>query len=246
MSACAHLRVPRRGGDRGAVLVESLLSLRESESSPQPGRRCPSPLAEPPSRSRGTRARRRKCPPRIRAVSTVVEVVAHVELDHEATNASVLGVRVGLCAELDDGRRVEVDPAYYGIGGPRRSLGAVWVRYEGDGSELPGFDRKLLERDPDDVVTEALITGCRLRLKDIEDHIRLDLFEGGLPAASPEEGGALDPEEHRRDNERARDARWANLVRALRDADVEVTPALLRAVPFRIEFHENVIDEIAR
>jgi len=179
-------------------------------------------------------------------VSTVVEVVAHVELDHEATNASVLGVRVGLCAELDDGRRVEVDPAYYGIGGPRRSLGAVWVRYEGDGSELPGFDRKLLERDPDDAVTEALITGCRLRLKDIEDHIRLDLFEGGLPAASPEEGGALDPEEHRRDNERARDARWANLVRALRDADVEVTPALLRAVPFRIEFHENVIDEIAR
>lgn len=179
-------------------------------------------------------------------MAAVVRTGARVVLSEQGTTDDHLRVQVGVFAELDDGRTIEVDPARHGCGGPRRSLGAVWVRYEGDGSELPGFDRELYERDPYGATTQALIQGYRLRAKDIEDSVRLDFFEGGIPAAGPEEGGELDPDEHRLDNERRRDANWGNLIAALRAVGVDATSASLRELPFRIDFDQSVIDELAR
>ncbi len=168
-----------------------------------------------------------------RRVANINSVVARVHLDPHATSGDFVGVGVGLYAELDGGDLIEVDSNAYGISGPRRGLGAVCVRYRGDGRELEGFDSELFMRDPDEAITQALISSYRLSTTDIEDSIRLELFEGGLPAAPPEDGGQIDPERQQRLNDRQRDRNWGNLVVALREAGVHTTPAALRALPFR-------------
>ncbi len=90
-------------------------------------------------------------------MSKPVRAGARVLLNAQQTDDQHLTVAVGTFVILDDGRRVEVDPGLRMYGGPRRSLGAVSVRYDGDGSDLPCLDRTLFERDPDTAITEALV-----------------------------------------------------------------------------------------
>jgi hypothetical protein len=180
-------------------------------------------------------------------VATVVAVGARALLDSKATSDEFLGVRIGLFAVLDDGRRIDVDSSHWSMHGPRRGLGAVWVRYDGDGTELPALDRALYARDPNEAITQALQASYRLQPKDIEDDVRLRLFEGGFPIASPEfRDDDFDEAENRKHNERQREILWENLVRALRRKRIQTTWAALCAAPFEMEFDAALVAELER
>lgn len=177
-------------------------------------------------------------------MTEVRSVGATVRLDAAATDSEFLGVLVRLYADLENGERVETHGPGDAISGPRTGLGAVWVRYDGDGSDLPTLDRDLYARDASEAVAQALARSYRLRLKDIEDSIRLELFEGGFPAAPPEGGGELDPEQHRLENQGEADAHWTGLICALSQAGVPATPDALRRLPFVVEFNAELRAEV--
>src|SRR5919198_984215 len=84
--------------------------------------------------------------------------------------------------------------------------------------------RLLYARDPNEAITQALQASYRLQPKDIEDDVRLRLFEGGFPIASPEfRDDDFDEAENRKHNERQREILWENLVRALRRKRIQTT-----------------------
>jgi hypothetical protein len=110
----------------------------------------------------------------------VVSVTAHVELGsgRQIIRAPELGaeveeiaaaahsdperfhLNVRLSALTESGERVSSPHADFGIGGPRRGVGAIWHRYRGP----------QLSEDPDEE-TELLNQTYRLGLSDIQDAI---------------------------------------------------------------------------
>jgi hypothetical protein len=141
---------------------------------------------------------------------------------------------------------VDVDPSHIHASGPRRGLGAVWVRFDGDVSELPGFDAALAAHDPDEAHFQALESSYRVQPKDIEDMVRQMLMHGGPPVTWVAEASQDAVELHRLRLQRSADVIWENLVRALRRMRIKATPALLRAVSFRMEFDAALLAELDR
>ena len=179
-------------------------------------------------------------------MSAVVSVGARAFLDKDETNAELVAVRVGLFAELDDGRRVDVDPSYVRKRGPRRGLGAVWVQFDGDVAELPGFDAELAARDPYAAEVQALGSSYRLQPKDIEDSVRQQLRQDGPPVRWGLHASERDVEQDRLARERHAGYIWSNLVRALETEGIDATPELFRSVPFRMEFDAELVAELER
>ena len=138
-------------------------------------------------------------------------------------------------------RAINVDSAAYTACGPRRGIGALWGEISVDALTLPNLDRELFARDPLEAATQALEASFSLRADHLEEFVRSELSVGpttrlqvdGQERASP----TADVES---------DGLWANLVRALRDADVLATPAALRNLPFRMEFDAALIAELGR
>jgi hypothetical protein len=93
----------------------------------------------------------------------VVTAGARALLDSSRTDEESLGVCFGLFAELDDGRRIDVDPAAYKVDGPRRGAGALWGSITVDPSTLPSLDRTWFARDPLEAATHALEASFTLR-----------------------------------------------------------------------------------
>jgi hypothetical protein len=176
----------------------------------------------------------------------VVSVGARAFLDKEQTDAEFLAICVGLFAELDDGRRVDVDPSYVRTRRPRRGLGAVWVQFDGDVAELPGFDAELAARDPYQAEVQALESSYRLQRKDIEDSVRRQLLHGGAPVRWGAHASERDVEQDRLARERGAGHIWSNLVRALATEGIDATPEVFRSVPFRMEFDAELVAELER
>jgi hypothetical protein len=174
-------------------------------------------------------------------MSSVVTVGARAFLDSNRTDDEFLGVCVGLFAELADGRRINIDPAAYTIHGPRRGVGALWGEISIDPLTLPRLDRELFARDPLEAATRALEASFSLQAEHLEEYVRNELSVGTAARlqADGREGASstIDVQD---------DGLWANLVGALRDADVPTTPAALRVLPFRMEFDAALLTELAR
>ena len=174
-------------------------------------------------------------------VGAVMTVGARAFLEPSRTDNEFLGVCFELFAELADGRRINVDPAAYRVHGPRRGAGALWGEVSVDPSTLPSLDRGLYARDPLEAATQALEANFSLRAEDLEAFVRSELSLG--PAARLQ-AKPRDPAASTINVES--DALWANLIGALRDADVLVTPAALRILPFRMEFDAALLAELGR
>jgi hypothetical protein len=105
---------------------------------------------------------------------SVVLVGARLFLDPTWTDLEFLGVRVGLFAELDDGRRVIVDPLACQVSGPRRGAGALWGSLTVDVRTLPSLDQELFAVDPLAAATAALEADFVLRAEHLEQFVRDD------------------------------------------------------------------------
>jgi hypothetical protein len=162
-------------------------------------------------------------------MDAVVTVGARTLLDPTRTDDAFLGVCIGLFAELEDGGRIDTDPAAYRADGPRRGVGALWGYITVDASTLPTFDGTLFARDPLEASTRAIETSFSLRAEHLEAFIRGELH--GYPGDGVEDDGHV---------------LWANLVVALRRAGVATNAAVLRRVPFRVEFDAGLLDELER
>jgi hypothetical protein len=121
----------------------------------------------------------------------VVTAGARAVLDSSRTDEESLGVCFGLFAELDDGRRIDVDPAAYKVDGPRRGAGALWGSITVDPSTLPSLDRTWFARDPLEAATHALEASFTLRPEYLEEFIRSELSDGPPPAQEPPSATAL-------------------------------------------------------
>lgn len=166
---------------------------------------------------------------------TVVSVTAHVELDsgRQIIPASESGaeiekvaaaahrdpesfhLNVRLSALTDSGERVSSPQDDFGIGGPRRGVGAIWHRYRGP----------KLSEDPEEE-TELLNQTYRVGLSDIEDAINQML--------------GRDPEQHRPPR-----LSWGKLIDALASAGTAVTEQQLINAPLSVELSPRVKSELA-
>jgi hypothetical protein len=153
-------------------------------------------------------------------MAMVVSVGARAVLDPSRTDEDSLGIGVGLFAELDDGRRIDVDPGHCRLSGPRRGLGALWGHITVDPRTLATLDRELFERDPLEASTRAIEAEFVLRPVQVEAIVKDEMDD------SP--------------------ALLANLVGALHAARITMTTDTLRAVPFRVELDQDLRAELDR
>jgi hypothetical protein len=165
----------------------------------------------------------------------VVSVTAHVELGsgRQTIRAPDLGaegeevaaaahsdperfhLNVRLSALTESGERVSSVHADFGIGGPRRGVGAIWHRYRGPP----------LSEDPEEE-TELLSQTYRVGLSDIDDAVNHML--------------GRDPEQHRPPR-----LSWGKLIDALVRAGVPVTEQELIDAPLTLELSPRVKAELA-
>jgi hypothetical protein len=168
---------------------------------------------------------------------TVLRVVAHVELQarileqirkrHEAgddTAPKVLNVNepspeklniyVSLSAHTTDGQHIRTVGPDFGIGGPRRGVGAIWHRYHGP-PPLP--------QDPHE--QNALLENHHVGPADIEDGINQML--------------GRDPELHRPPR-----LSWTKLIETLGEHGIQVTEQDLINAPLTVELHPEVQAEL--
>ena len=124
-------------------------------------------------------------------------------------------LNVRLSALTDSGERVSTPHADFGIGGPRRGVGAIWHRYRGP----------RLSEDPD-AETELLNQTYRVGLSDIEDAINQML--------------GRDPEQHRPPR-----LSWRQLIDALASAGVTVTEQDLMDAPLTVDLSPPVKADLA-
>jgi hypothetical protein len=165
----------------------------------------------------------------------VVSVTAHVELDsgrqlirapesgaevEEVTAAAHrdpggFHLNVRLSALTESSEWVSSPQEDFGIGEPRRGVGAIWHRYRGPRlSEDPGEE------------TEPLNQTYRVGLSDIEDAINQML--------------GRDPEQHRPPR-----LSWGKLIDALASAGVPVTEQELIDAPLSLQLSPRVKAELA-
>lgn len=147
----------------------------------------------------------------------VARVGARAFLDRNRTDAVFLGIRIGMFAELYDGRRISTDPADYRVEGPRRGAGALWGSLKINVDALPSLDRELYALDPLAAATRALDADFSLEPEQLEQFIRSERSD--LP--------------------------WSNLRAALAAADVRVNEATLKRAPFRIALDDELLGEVA-
>lgn len=164
--------------------------------------------------------------------SSVAAVTAHVELGSGRQIALAPDVRsevreipvsdrdrfqfdVHLSAVTESGERVSGPHADFGIGGPRRGVGAIWHRYRGP----------RLSKDPAEEA-ELLNQAYRVGLCDIEDAINQML--------------GRDPEQHRPPR-----LSWHQLIDALASAGVAVTEQDLIDARLTVELSRAVKADLA-
>lgn len=152
-------------------------------------------------------------PPSIRAPEVGAEMEEVAAAAHGDPETFDLNVR--LSALTESGERVSSPHADFGIGGPRRGIGAIWHRYRGP----------KLSEDPDEQ-TELLNQTYRVGLSDIEDAINQML--------------GRDPEQHRPPR-----LSWGKLIDALARASVPVTEQELIDAPLTLELSPRVRAELA-
>ena len=176
----------------------------------------------------------------------IKELRAHVFLKPDETSDDYLTVEVSLVAELH-GQVVSTDRETHSIGMPRRGIGAIGVSYGEPLDDLPGIDQHLFAHDPERAVTEALDRHHRVRPKDIEDTLRIDLeidpelrdddyeeeVDEGSDELTPEEKAGFSP--------------WANLVTGLREVGIDVSADSLIGMAqqhFAVEFDAELSTEM--
>jgi hypothetical protein len=116
---------------------------------------------------------------------------------------------------IQSGERVSSPHADFGIGGPRRGVGAIWHRYRGPE----------LSEDPAEE-TELLNQTYRVGPSDIEDAINQML--------------GRDPEQHRPPR-----LSWPRLIEALASAGVPVTELDLLDAPLTVDLSPPVKADLA-
>lgn len=126
-----------------------------------------------------------------------------------------LRLLVSLSAEPRLGERVE-SPGSFGIGGARRGVAAIWVRYHGP--PLPDDEKARIN---------LLRRTYRVAPHDIEDVINQVL--GKDPKAAPSSG-----------------APWSKLIAALARAGFQVTEDELMSAPLVVELDPDVQAELER
>jgi hypothetical protein len=125
-----------------------------------------------------------------------------------------LRLTVGLVALDSAGRRIAAEGGF-GLGGPKRGLGAIWHRYRGPA----------LSDDPTEQV-EILDRTYRVGLQDIEDAINQML--------------GRDPELHRPPR-----LAWDALIAALAAHGIQVSEQELIDTPLTIELDPDVLAELS-
>lgn len=131
-------------------------------------------------------------------------------------SADSLNIYVSLSAHTSDGRHILSEGPDFGIGGPRRGVGAIWHRYHGP-PPLP--------EDPQEQI--AFLENHHVRPADIEDGINQML--------------GRDPELHRPPR-----LSWSKLIKALAEHGIQVTDQDLINAPLTVELRPDVQAELDR
>lgn len=182
-------------------------------------------------------------------MSAIKELRARVFVKPEETSDDYLTVEVSLVAELDDGRVVSTDRQAHSSGMPRRGIGAIGVSYGAPLDDLPGIDQDLFARDPERALTEALDRHHRMRPKDIEDTLRINLEIDPEPLHDDYEEEVDEGWDELTPEEQAGFSPWANLVTELREVGIDTSADALVGIAqqqFVVEFDANLSAEIEK